>query len=464
MNTAPADTTARLAHHIAQSPARPLPPEVMHKAALHLLDTIAAMVSGTQLAAGAKALAFATASASGSESLVIGTQLLVSAPLAAMANGMLAHADETDDSHARSLTHPGCAVIPAALALADREGATGLSLLRAIAVGYDVGPRVAEALGADRFLDTHHASHSYGGLFGAAAACGALLRLTDTQCAHLLAYAVQMASGNACWRRDADHVEKAFDFGGMPAHHGVLAALMVQAGFTGATRPLEGTPGLFAAFPATSNPDLATAALGERYELMHTAIKKWCVGSPIQAALDSLEHLMAVHGFGAAQVHRIVVDLPAQSVPIVDDRDMPDVSLQHQLALMLVDGTVTFHSGHDRLRMGDPHVSALRRRIAIQPRSDAAFLQNMRQAIVRVETTDGSTFTHHTPHVRGTPANPMTPGEIRAKAEDLMRPVLGAERTARLAERVLDMESLGDVRRLRPLLDVPQPPRTGDTA
>lgn len=444
--------TATLARYIAQAPSRALPPEVMRKAALHLLDTIAAMVSGTVLAAGAKALAFANTSATGQESMVVGTRRMVSAPLAALANGMLAHADETDDSHARSLTHPGCAVIPAVLALADRDGGSGTHLLRAIAAGYDVGPRVAEALGADRFFDTHHASHSYGGLFGAAAACGAWLRFEPTQCEHLLAYAVQMASGNACWRRDVDHVEKAFDFGGMPAHHGVLAATMVQAGFTGSSQPLEGTPGLFAAFPSTSRPELSVAELGERFELMHTAIKKWCVGSPIQAALDSLERLVAAHGLSAGQVQDIVVDLPAQSAPVVDHRDMPDVNLQHQLALMLMDGSVGFYSSHDAARMRDPAIAALRTRIAIRPRTDGDFLQNMRQAIVTVTTHDGRSLADHTRHVRGTPANPMTPQEICDKATVLMEPVLGPVRTGQLVAQVLEIERSQDVRALRPLL------------
>jgi 2-methylcitrate dehydratase PrpD len=444
--------TSTLARYIALTQERQLPPEVLHKAALHLLDTVAAMVSGTQLAAGGKAIAFSNAGASGQESIVIGSGTLVSAPMAALANGMLAHADETDDSHARSLTHPGCAVIPAALAVADRDGASGAALLRAITVGYDVGPRMAEALGAERFFDAHHASHSYGGLFGAAAASAALIGLGEAPCGHLLAYAVQMASGNACWRRDADHVEKAFDFGGMPAHNGVLASAMVKAGFTGSAYPLEGVPGLFAAFPQTSRPELAIDRLGDRFELMHTAIKKWCVGSPIQAALDSLEQLMSAQGLTTAQVATIVVDLPNQSAPVVDNRDMPAVSLQHQLALMLIDGTVTFDSGHDMARMHDPQVAALRQRISIRPREDAQFLQNMRQAIVTVQTGDGRTLLHHTPHVRGTPANPMSPDEISAKAIDLMTPVLGAARAAQLTDVVLNIGRMTDVRRMRPLL------------
>jgi 2-methylcitrate dehydratase PrpD len=340
------------------------------------------------------------------------------------------------------------------LALAERQHASGEQLLRAVAVGYDVGPRVSQALGGERFFDQHHSSHSVGGLFGAIAAASAVLQFDARRAAYMLAYAVQMASGNACWRRDPDHVEKAFDFGGMPAHNGVLAATMVEAGFTGSAQPLEGTPGLFAAFPATCDPTLATQGLGQRWCLMETAIKKWCVGSPIQAALDSLQALMLQQGLAgaAADVERIVVALPRQSAPVVDRREMPSVNLQHQLALLLIDGRLGFESGHDLPRMHDPQVTALADRIAIDARPEDEWVRNPRQAIVTVLLRGGRTLVHHTRHVRGTPADPMTRAEVEAKARDLMAPVLGSARTATLIERLAALEDVADVTSLRPLL------------
>ena len=89
---------------------------------------------------------------------------------------MLAHADETDDSHAPSRTHPGCAVIPAALAVAESVHATGEHLLKAVVLGYDVAARMNYALGPEEFAATSRSTHSFGGTFGAGAAAGALLR------------------------------------------------------------------------------------------------------------------------------------------------------------------------------------------------------------------------------------------------------------------------------------------------
>jgi len=444
--------TATLAEHMASSAQRELPAEVVEKTALHILDTVAAMVSGTRLEGGVQALKWVAQQGGRPDALVVGSECRSSAADAALANGMLAHADETDDSHALSLTHPGCAIVPAALAVGDWRDVSGQALIRAVTVGYDVGPRISMALGAASFFDDHHSSHSVGGLFGATAAVSSLMGFSARQCEYMLSYAVQQASGNACWRRDPDHVEKAYDFGGMPAHHAVLAGTMVASGMTGSRQPIEGTPGLLAAYPKHARPALATEALGTRYEVMRTAIKKWCVGSPIQSALDSLLYLMQNEGLRHEQVDRIVVSLPVQSAPVVDRREMPAVNLQFQLSVLLLDGHLSFDSGHNQARMHEAVVLDLCDRIQIDPRPEQAFIDNSRQAIVTVHCRDGSIKSHHTLHVRGTPANPMTLSEIQVKAQDLMAPVLGTERSQQLISQLIQLNELPHISVLRPLL------------
>ena len=136
-----------LAGYIASALQRPLPPEVVEKTKHHVLDTIAAMATGSRLKPGELATRFAASLGGAPESMVIGSKVVTTAVTAAMANAMLAHSDETDDSHAPSLTHPGCAIVPAALAVAEREDASGEALLRAVALGYDVGCRIGRAMG-----------------------------------------------------------------------------------------------------------------------------------------------------------------------------------------------------------------------------------------------------------------------------------------------------------------------------
>src|SRR5690606_31016538 len=142
-----------------------------------------------------------------------------------------AHADETDDSHLGGRFHPGCAIVPAALAAAEANGSSGAEFLRAVALGYDIGARAVMALGHARPDTAKHSSHSIGLLFGSAAAAASLYRLSLRQVRHALSYTVQQCSGVPFWQRDPDHIEKAFDFAGMGARNGVTAASLAAAGF-----------------------------------------------------------------------------------------------------------------------------------------------------------------------------------------------------------------------------------------
>lgn len=117
-----------------------------------------------------------------------GSRIVTTVINAALAGGMLAHADETDDSHAASLTHPGCGIVPAALAMAESRKAGGTALLRAVALGYDIGTRASLALGGHALADTGRDTHSIGTMFGAAAAAGSLAGFNADQARHLLSY------------------------------------------------------------------------------------------------------------------------------------------------------------------------------------------------------------------------------------------------------------------------------------
>jgi 2-methylcitrate dehydratase PrpD len=452
MTTEVSTVTEELAGYIAGTLGRALPPAVVAKTRLHVLDTLAAMLSGSRLKPGELAAAYVDRLGGRPEATVIGTRIVTSAVNAALANAMMGHADETDDSHLAGLFHPGCGIVPAALAVAEQAGRSGAALLRAVALGYDVGARIAPALGSRRSDTASHSTHSLATLFGAAATAAALLRLDQTQVRHALSYTVQQASGVAYWSRDHEHIEKAFDFGGMGARNGVAAATMVAAGFTGVDDPLGGTHNLFTALAAKAAPEELTAGLGTRHEIMRASIKKWCVGSPIQAALDALTLLMAEHGLTAGNVDRIVVDMPDDRLHIVDNRTIPDICLQHLLALTLADGTLTFASAHDYARMGDPAVLAVRRRIEVMPSPELTAAVPARQAIVAIETTDGRKVRHRTIAVRGTPDNPMDQAEVEGKARDLVVPIIGAERAAKLIAAVDALESLNAVIELRPLL------------
>jgi 2-methylcitrate dehydratase PrpD len=451
-----------LAGYIAQAPARRLPAAVAEKARHHILDTLAAMVSGSRLAPGRAAIGYVRRLGGTPQASVAGSKIVTSCVNAALANGMLAHADETDDSHAPSRNHPGCAVVPAALAAAEAEHASGEQFLRAVVLGYDVAARLNYALGADAFAFAGRMTHSFGGTFGAGAAAAALLGLDAVAAQHLLSYCAQQASGVGSSVRDADHIEKAFDFGGMPARNGMTAATMVAAGFTGVDDVFSGERNFFQAYGAEPDPEKLADGLGERFEILGTNIKKWSAGSPAQSAIDGLLYLMEVKGVTAGNVKTITVRLPTGSDRTVDRTPAPDVNVQHLLAMLLIDGTLTFRSIHDHARMRDPKILALRAKIQVVPSDELLHARPRRQAIVEVATQDGEPHTHRIVAVRGTADNPMELAEVEAKARDLMGGVLGRKRTETLIDAIRDLTGVKDMARLRPLWQAATPRPVGE--
>jgi 2-methylcitrate dehydratase PrpD len=384
---------------------------------------------------------------------VAGSNVLCGPIEAALANGMLAHSDETDDTHPPSQSHPGCSTIPAALAAGERFNISGRHFLRAVTLGYDVGTRVTATLGRLEYMfDSHRSTHSIAGTFCAAAAAGCAAGLNAQQMRWLLSYTAQQASGTAAWQRDTDHVEKAFDFAGMPARNGVTAALLVQAGGTGVGDIFSGADNFFDAFQPRNKPDMVIDKLGERYEISRTNIKKWTVGSPIQAPLDALEILLKRYKFQPDQVKQIVVRAATNEAKIVDNREIPDICLQHMIAVMLIDKTASFKSAHDVARMKDPAI--LKQRAKVQLVGDEALekLMPQRVGVVEVTLTDGMRYVERVDKVRGTLENPMPREEVIAKARDLITPVLGAATFTKLSDKVFDIEGVKSILELRPLL------------
>jgi len=442
----------KVSAYIAAAPRKALPAKVLEKTKHHVLDTLAAMVSGSRLLPGRKAISYAKTLGGKAEAVIAGSRLVTTAATAALANGMLGHADETDDSHAPSLCHPGCAIVPAALAMGERERASGAALLRAVALGYDIGTRINMSLNAYEFREDGHSTHSFGPMFGAAAAAGSLCGFDERQARHLLSYTSQQASGVSCWMRDAEHIEKSFDFGGMPARNGVTSAAMVAHGFTGVDDIFAGERNFFVAYGRKPNIKELVRELGSTYEIMNTNIKRWSVGSPIQAPLDSLLDLIVAHQIKAADVEKLVVRVAHQGANTVDNRHMPDICMQHMCAVMLLDSTVTFKSSHDEKRMRDPKVLALRKRIELYGDDALSKVMPSRQGIVEITLKDGRKLRHHTKAVRGTSDNPMTRKEVDTKSYDLLAPILGPSRARKLCDTVWALDKLQDVRKLRALL------------
>lgn len=442
-----------LSTYMSEASSRALPDEVVERTKHHILDTFAAMISGSELPPGRAALEFARSYGGREVATVVASNFLSGPIEAALANGVLAHADETDDSHSPSQSHPGCAVIPAALAAGERFAISGTHFLRAVALGYDIGPRFTMTLGGQRFeAESHWSTHSISPLFGAAAGASCAANLNAQQMRWMLGYTAHQSSGLGAWNRDTEHFQKAFHFGGMTARSGVTSALLVQAGWTGVDDILSGKDNFFAAYNPHADPTGLVDKLGERFEVTRTNIKKWPVGSPIQAALDAIAILRKQHPFDSAEVQQVSIRLARDEAAIVNNREIPDICLQHLIAVMLLDTTVTFATAHDKARMKDVATLHERAKVQLIPDTELERLMPLRVAVVDVTLADGTRLTQRVDNVRGTPENPMTRDEIITKATDLITPVFGGAKCSSLIEKVFHLENVSDIRELRPLL------------
>jgi len=446
------DVTGRVARYMVEARKRTLPPDVARDGRHRILDTLAAMVSGSHLKPGEMAIRYARSQGGVEEATVLTTDIRTTAINAALTNAMFGHADETDDFHPATKAHPGCAVVPAALAMAEREGRSGRELLDAVTLGYDLCCRFLLALNADLVRKTHRSAEGTSSTMGAVGAAASLARLDEKGMRHALSYAAQQVSGVWSWVRDAEHVEKAFDFSGMGARNGVTAAIMAQMGFSGVWDVFDCEHNVLQALSTDTRPEEMVAELGSRFFITETAIKPFSIGYPIQAPLDAFLTLLRKHKLTVDNVERIVARLPEDGARVVNDRLMPDINCQHIIAVALVKGTVSFDDSHSYEQMKDPKVLAAKARVELVADPKLMDASAPRSGLVEVTLRDGRTVSHFTPHAPGTKENPMTTEAVNAKARDLMTPVLGADRADELIRRVNSLEELKNVRDLRALL------------
>jgi 2-methylcitrate dehydratase PrpD len=418
-----------------------LPGAVMQKGKSHLLDSLAAVVSGSTLKPGKLGCQHAREQGAKEQCSILGTSFKTTPVLAAFANGMSGHADETDDSN--SQLHPGCAIVPAALAVGEWQNRSGEALLRAVILGYDVGFRFHQAF--------EPRSTSFGATFGCAVAAGTLAELDDLRLRYLLSYAAQQASGSRAWVGDDDHIEKAFDYAGMPARNGVTAALLVQSGFTGNRDVLEGDQGIIKTY-APCDPKKILHELGERFTITSCLIKKYPVGSPMMETVDATLGLLAKNAIDTERIEKVIVRIPESGARTVNNRHMPDVNVQYMVAAILIAGQLSFELAHDYERFRDPRVLALKEKVQLigdpeMERSGPRF-----QGKLEISFKDGKTLSEHVSNCRGRPENPMRPDEVEKKAAWLIEPVVGKHKAQQAIETVRHIESLGGLGDLTKLL------------
>ena len=447
------DATSTLSAYIAGEDASRLPTAVVHKAKIHILDTIGAIISGSLLKPGRLMIGFVRTQGGPEEATVSASDFKSSVVMAALANGTMAHADETDDAHFPTVSHPGSVAVSAALPVAEREHRSGKDLITSVVLGYDVMCRVSKALDREWMHDRGLHGASMGGNFAAAAVASRLLNLHPEQIRYALALAGTQATGLSTWRQEREHIDKALSRAGLPARNGVTAALWAQAGFTGTPTIFEGPYNFIDSFSDNAKPTELTKDLGSLFEILNTSIKVYPAGQPIQAALHGYFTLVREHKLQANDIREVIVHLPEEQTHTINDRLIPDANCQYQLALAMLDGKVDFHNAHDSDRMQAPDVLHIKKRVKLVANAELTRqFPAVRAAIVELVLTDNRRFEMLVDRLPGAPYNPLSASEVENKCFSLIEPVMGSDKSQKIIEWLRNLEVREDIAELGPLL------------
>jgi 2-methylcitrate dehydratase PrpD len=426
-----------------------VPEDVARGAKLHVLDVLGCGLAAHGLGIAAEGRTTMAEFGGEAEASVIGLDTGLPAANAAFANAMLCHGLDFDDTHSDSVSHVSTVVVPAAVAVAEAQGADGGELLAAIIAGNEIVTRIG--------MSTPGAFHKRGfhptaicGIVGATAAVAKLTGLSQEQAASALGIAGSMASGLFAYLDDATATKPIHP--AWAAHGAILAARLAAHGAEGPPGVLEGRFGVFHAFVDTRidlEPQLAD--LGRRWETLRIAFKPYPACHFIHGSLGATASLGSID---TDEIEEIVVTVPEAGVSLVlepvESKVAPrneyegKFSLQYSTAAMLVHGGVGLAS-YTSEALADPRVLELARKVRYETKEyetyPAAFPGG-----VHIRLRDGRDLEADFPHQLGAPENPMSAEQVREKFRE--NASLAGGSFEALESAILSVEELADVRGL----------------
>ena len=418
-----------------------IPADVMDRATLALLDLVGVAYAGATLPV-SRIVAQHVADVGGrAEARILVTQARVPAASAAFANGVAAHALDMDDGHRQAAAHPGVAVIPAALAVAEREGAGGAELLRAVTIGYELFVRVARAINPAHLRRGFHTTSTVGPL-GAAAAAAVLVGVDADVFTRALGLAGISGAGLLEVLRDGA-MAKPYQTARASAA-GVTAVDLAAAGLEGPRSVLDGDAGFPRAMAGDVDLGGIATGLGEEWAIRGTYFKGHAACRHTHPAIDAALELRAA-GLRADEVRHIRVHTYAVAHQMCGTDTAPagpaeaKFSLPFTVALALVRG----HAGQsgftpDTARDADLLALARRVDVVIDPELDAAYPER-RGARLEVVLMDGATRTAFVPLARGEPETPFERSDLVAKFRSNVELTLDEGAARELEARILDI-------------------------
>ena len=426
-----------------------IPPEVIERTKQLFLDFLGGVVGGRALAESSDAVmrgARALASDAQGVCTVLGESHAYPAHLAALLNGVFAHSMDFDDTHKEAVTHPGTPLFASLLAVAEQTGASGREFLTAAIAGYDVGCKLAMVHG-DRVHARGFHPTATTGIFACTMAAGRLMGLSRGELLNAVALNLSQSAGSLQFG-ETGGANKPLQVG-LAAHNALYSLAFAKAGFQGSARPLEGRFGYFMAF-AEEGLDLeqATAGLGERFEVMHTAVKPYPCCRYSHPAIDGVRDLMTEEGLAFEDVRGIDIALSGAGYKLVADppeaKRRPDgvvdgqFSVYFATAIAALEGSYAWSS---YTRLHDPQVLGMMDLVTVRASSDVANLS----AEVAITTRDGRRHRMEVAFARGEPERPLGWEELEAKFQGLWSEGRGLVSPETVVARVRELDQAEDV-------------------
>lgn len=368
---------------------------------------------------------------------------------AALINGSASHTAEVDDIFKEAIYHPGAPTISAALALAQQEGASGLELIKAVIVGYEISTRIGKVLGREHYKYWHNTGTV--GTFGAVGAAAYLLRLNAQQFTHALCTGATFAAGlQQAFKMDS--MSKPLH-SGRAAEAGIAAAQMARQGVIGSLDVFEGSCGLGVAMSNAPQWQDVMVDLGESFNITAMTFKNHACCGHTFAPIDGVLVLQKQHGFAWEQIERICVETYSPALAVAGN-PAPRTPAEARFSIPFVVSTALRYgsvrlSAFEPDRLSDPDIQTLMRcvELKVHPELDSQF-PGQRAALVTVQTKDGQIYTFLQPTRKGDPDMALSDEELQDKFNELVKPVLGGARCAAVAQALWTLEAQTDIQAL----------------
>jgi 2-methylcitrate dehydratase PrpD len=385
--------------------------------------------------------------------VVIGTNLRISSPYAALANGTAAHSLELDDVVNEASLHPAVAIMPAALATAQMTGCSGKDLIAAIVAGYEVAIKLGVALDpASHYAQGFHPTGTCGTL-GAAITAAKILKLKQKALTNALGIAGSQAAGSMEFLADGAYTKRFHP--GWAGHCGIVAALLAQENFSGPATIIEGKFGFLHAYSPGSDAGKAIRDWGQPYEVMNTSIKPHACCRYKQGPIDGILRIMCENNLKASDIEKVTLGILKAGFPLVAEpkklkvnpRSVVDAqfSMPFGAAVAILFGKATLDEYTIETIHSSP-VKEMMNRIhcVMDPELEKEFPKKW-PALVNIMTKAGHEYTLKIDYPKGDPQNSLTWDELINKFRNLTLPVYSGSRQNKIINKVRSLDQENDL-------------------